>query len=381
MIPLGLTARERRLFESTLLSTHLMRTRIRLQNLDGDDLSDLSTRLLDGQVNIDTTAATTRQCSLTLDDPNHTLNLDSDAPGDGALYADRMIRADCGVYVPALTRWVNVPTFTGPIATMSRNGASVQLGCLGKEHLAFGQAWRPLTLRKGMNTVDAIRTILRERAGERRFSFPNLRHRLPKTVSLGRMSSPWGVAQQLARSLGRQLYYDGAGVCRLRTRPRGAVFTFRDGNGTVLSDAQITYDLGTIINTIWVKGGKPKGKKQAVTAAVTAPRSHPLSPWRLGRNDEPRYLVEEVDNDHVRSSKDARALARRTLDSRLLEGVTTTFDALPVPHLDPLDVVRLATDETSITFVLNQASLPLVHSGVMSVGTVRRVTPAKGRIR
>jgi len=378
VIPLGLSVAHHRAFEEQLRGTAKLRVRVRMQNLDGDTLSELTDRLADGQVNIDTTGEADRQCGLTLDDPHHTLNLDSSGPSDGALYADRMIRADWGLYVDALGEWVDVPVFTGPVVTMSRNGASVELSCLGKEHLAKGQCWRPLTLKKGMNTVHAIRTILAERAGETRFAFGTTKHRLPKDVALDRMAQPWAAARALAASLGRQLYYDGAGVCRLRTPPRTSLFTF---NGElVMSDPSVTYDLSTVINTVWVKGHKPKGKDR-VTAFATAPNTHPLSALRLGRNGVPRYFVELVEKDGVRSNKDAEALARSILHGKLMEGVASTFDSLPVPHLDPGDLVRLSTEDTSLTFVLRQASIPLTHSGVMSVGTTKRVSPVRSHIR
>lgn len=382
MIPLGLTVAQRREFEKALCDTHELRVRLRLQTLDGDSIADVSDRLVDGQVNIDTTAETTRQCSLTLDDPHHALDLDSDAPADGAIFADRMLRVDYRVRVDALGEWVSVPIFSGPVATMTRNGGQVELSCLGKEHLAGGNLWRPMTLRKGMNTVDAIKALLRDRAGEDRFAFPALNKRLPRTMSLGRMAVPWVAAQQLARSLNRQLYYDGEGVCRLRKIPHGAIFTFRDGTGgSVLSDPSIAFDAGTLANVVWVKGGKPRGSKHAVHVSVVAPKAHPVSPWRLGRNGKPRFIVTEVSNDALRSRRDARQIARRILSNGLRESVTASFDALPVPHLDPLDVVRLATDDVSLTFVLRQASIPLLHSGTMSVGALRRVTPSRKRIR
>lgn len=378
MIPLDLTGAQRKKFDTQLRETAKMRVRVRMQNLAGDTLSELTERLVDGQVNIDTTGEADRQCSLTLDDPRHTLNLDSDGPSDGALYADRMIRVDYGLYVDAMAEWVDVPVFTGPVVTMSRNGAVVEVTCLGKEHLAKGNCWRPLHLRKGMNVAEAIRTILRERAGEDRFAFGSTTKRLPKPVDLDRMAQPWASAKRLAESLGRQLYYDGAGVCRLRTPPRGSLFTF--GPLLVMNDPQVSYDLSTVINTVWVKGHKPKGKDR-VTANVVAPQRHPLSPWRLGRNGEPRFFVELIEKDGVRSVKDARELARSTLREKLDEGVSAVFDSLPVPHLDPLDVVRLHTDEVSVTFKLKQASLPLTHAGLMSVGTTKRVTPVRSRIR
>jgi hypothetical protein len=149
----------------------------------------------------------------------------------------------------------------------------------------------------------------------------------------------------------------------------------------VLSDASVSFDVSNVRNTIFVVGGKPKGAKQPVTANVVAARSHPLSPWRLGRNGTPRFIVERIDNDHVRTQSKALAMARRRLRQTLIEGVTVSFDALPIPHLEPLDTVRLRTDLTSVTFVLRQASIPLTHDGVMSIGAVKRVTVNRRHIR
>lgn len=381
MIPLDLSGAERRTFEAALLKPYEMRVRVRVLTLDGDELSEVTNRLLDGQVNIDTGAETTRQASLTLSDPNNTMNLDSDAPSDGALYVDRMINLHHEIYVLGLQRWVSVPIFTGPITSMTRDGEDITLSCLGKEFLAKGNCWRPLTLRKGYDTVQAIRTILRERAGETRFAFPDLARRLPRNVSLGRMTQPWAIASRLARSIDRQLYYDGEGVCRLRAYPHGSVYTFRDRGGAVLGNASVTFDITNVRNVVWVKGGKPKGAKKAVTWPAVAQPSHSLSPARQGRNQTPRFLVEEIDNDHVRTVKSARQIANNRLRQKLLEGVTVTFDALPIPHLDPLDVVRLSTELTSVTFTLRQASIPLTHDGVMTVGSNRRVSVRRQAIR
>lgn len=377
MISLG---SERKPLEKQMRTTSRVRSKLALLKLDGDEVSDVSSRLIDGQVNIDTSSETSRQLSATFDDPSHSLSLDSDSPADGALYVDRMMQATYGFYVDELAKWVDVPIFTGPIVNMQRTGAQVQVSCLGKEHLAMSHAWRPLTLKKGMNVGAAIKTILRERAGEDSFSFGTVKNRLPSSVSLGRMSQPWVVAQQLAASIGRQLYYDGAGVCRLRKRSTGSVFTF-DGD-VVTSEVAVTYDLSTIINTVWVKGHKPENRdKQQITAAVSAPSSHALSPQKLGRNGDPRHIVEVIERGSVRSRKEARELARRTLSSRLSAGLDISFESLPIVHLDPLDVVRVDTDDASLSFPLQKASLPLLHSGVMSVGVVKRVTPRRERIR
>lgn len=389
MLAVGASSGERLALEAQLLRSHQMRVRVKLLDLDGDELADLTPRLLDGQVNIDADAETSRSAELTLDDPDHALHLDSDAPAEGGVYLDRMVSVRYGVLVEELGKWIDVPVFCGPVVGLQRDGDTIALSCLGKEHLAKGMAWQPLTLRKGMDTVAAIRAILRERAGEQDFSFPDKGGKLDDQLSLGRLTQPWAVAQQLARSIDRHLFYDGAGVCQLRRIPQDNVWTFADGDGgSVLSFPQVSYDLSSVSNLVWVKGKKPKGKPQ-VSATATPPRTSALSPYRLGRTitkdgEEvtiPRYLVAVVENDRVRSRQDARQLAVRELDRLLRQGVDVSFDSLPIPHLDPLDPVRLATSEASVSFTLRKASIPLVHSGVMSVGTNKRVTPDLRKVR
>lgn len=389
MIHVGQDNAEFKAYLATLVTTHEMRAQVVLQTLDGKQVADLSTRLLDGQVDLDAAADTTRAASLTLDDPDHSLHLDSDAPADGALFVDRLVAITYGVYVTSLQKWIDVPIFVGPIATMSRDGSTVAISCLGKEHLAKGAAWQTMNLRKGTNTVDAIRRVLRERGGERRFDFPDdVKARLPRPgMTLSRLTQPWAVAQQLARSIDRQLYYDGSGICRLRREPKSSAWTFTTGNGgTVLTQPQVRYDLGTIVNAVVFTGGKPQGQKHPVKATAVAGRDHPLSPWRLGRkiNDDdliPRYLPVAIDNDKVRSEREATATAKAELDRLLRGGIEVTFDALPVPHLDVGDKCRVVTDDLTFNFTLTKASIPLVHSGVMAVGANKRVTPDRQAIR
>jgi hypothetical protein len=382
MLQVGRTAAEQKAFEAQLLTTHRIRVQVKLLALgDGKEVADLSARLLDGQVNIDASGETTRSADLTLNDPDRVLHLDSRGLGDGGVFLDRMVSISYGVLVESLGRWIDVPVFKGPVTGLARDGSSLALTCLGKEHLSKGNAWSPMSFKKGHDVVATIRAILRERGGETSFAFPARGGRLPDALALGRMTQPWATAASLARSINRQLYYDGAGTCRLRIIPAGTVWTFKSGDGgSVLTEPNVTYDLGSISNLVWVKGKKAKKKPQISNTAV-APRAHALSPWSLGRNNVPRYLVTEVDNDKIRTKAAAGTLARTQLATLLREGVQVEFDALPVPHLDPLDPVALNTPDASLTFTLMQASLPLVHSGVMSVGTNRRVTPNKAKVR
>lgn len=383
MLTLGGATRDKA-FARQIRTSHQMRVHVTMHKVsNGDEVSDLTSRLLDGQVNVDSTADVTRSADLTLNDPDHVLHLDSRGAGDGGMYLDRLIHITYGVFVEAVDDWIDVPIFHGPIVGMARDGSVITINCLGLDHIARATTWLPLSFKTGHNTVDAIRTILRERAGETRFMFPSgSKARIPKPgLSLGRMTQPWVVARQLARSINMQLYYDGRGRCVLRRRPGRVVWNFDAGDGgTVLTEPEVTYDLSNLQNTAWVRGRKAKGKPQ-VSATALPPRSHPLSPWTLGRNGNPRYLVLQEENDHIRTTAAAKQRAADLLETALIEGVEVSFDALPVPHLDPLDIVAVHTDTTILRFPLRQFSIPLVHSGVMSVGTNRRVTPDRRAIR
>lgn len=377
----GLASADYPAFVQALRDPHSVRVEVAILSLDEDELSRLTPVILDGQVNVDADAEVTRSLTVTFLDPSHSLQLDSDSPDDGAVYADRLVRVTYSVLVPSLSDRVDVDVFTGPIVKFQRSGDQVILEAHGKEALALGWIWRPLTIKAKARKVDAIRSILQDRAGERHFDFPEIATRIPTAISLGRAAAAWPRAKQIAGSMNRHLYYDGSGVCRLRDRPTRPVFTFRAGDpakSNVVGAVEIDHDFTTIRNAIWFKGGKPKGQKKAIEVFVTAPKGHPLSPQRLGRTNSdgvlsPRYLVAERTNQHIRSTAEARARADSMLDSLLVEVLGVTFDALPVPHLDPLDVIRIQTDDFAANVRVRQFSLPLGAGGVMTVGYIARV--------
>lgn len=385
MQKMGLSVADRAAFEATLRTSHTRRIIVYVTSLEGDVLANVAHVLLDGQVVVDLDAEVTRSATLQFLDPSHSLGFDTDAPDDGALYADRMVRIDYAVFVPSLDKHVPVTVFHGPVTKLSRNGDVVNVEAQGKESLAMGAIWRPLILKKNMKRTAAIRTLL-QRAGESQFDMPAVPNDpgLPKARSLSRLAAPWPVARKIARSMNRQLFYPGNGVATLRRFPNRSVYTFRTGTGgDVVSDVSVSYNTDTLANTIVVKGGVPKGAKKAVQATAVAPATHPLSPKRLGRNGTPRHLVEVVEDTAIRSDREARRVAKRILEDRLRQVVEVQFDALPIPHLDPGDLVTVTTDDVTLRFRLRQFSIPLGASGapVMPVGYLKRTTPNRRSIR
>lgn len=387
---MGLTSKERALYEATLRSTHTRRINVQVLDLNENVLSSLTPVVTGGQVTVDLDAEVTRSLTLEFLDPHHAVNFDTSSPDDGALYADRMIRVRYGVFVPGLDRDVWCSVFTGPVTGLSRSDGAVSVEAQGKESLGLGGVWRPLTLQKGMRAVGAIWVVLHERGGETSFDLPEVYTSagkpvtLPRTRSLDRDASIWGTARNIAWTIGRHLFYDGRGVARLRQWPHSVQYTFRDGDGgDVLTTPSVEYALGDIKNVVEVKGQPPQGKKGVVWGSAIAPKDHPLSPFRLRRNGAWRYLVESIEDQNVRTKKDAEKRAKEVLEEKLLETVNVSFDSLPIVHLDPGDKVRVQTSGFTSSFRLRQFAIPLNPEGapVMSVGYFKRLSPRRKRIR
>lgn len=382
MLP-GLPAR----LAGVLATSHSIRVRVALLNLAGDVITpDLGAVVLDGSVNVDGTADITRSATLTLLDPDHHLAFDSDSPADGALYADRMVRIVYGVRAPG-TAWIDVPIFTGPVTKFSRDGVEVTVEAQGKEALAKGSAWAARTFKKGALKTDVIHDIMADQ-GERSFDLMHSGQKLPTDRSLVADSVPWDLATEVAKSMGAQLFYDGSGRLVLRDQPGTPVFTFADGTGgTIVSTPKVEFSIDDVRNAVRVTGKAPKGKKGTkepkhppkIVGKAVAPSDHPLSPARLGRNGQPRYIAEFVDAPAAGTNAQAAKVAKARLAQLLDELVTVTFDALVVPHLDPGDVIAVRTSEFAARQRLSSFSLPLAVDGTMSVGYNRRTKVKRRR--
>jgi hypothetical protein len=338
----------------------------------------LTNRILDGQVNIDARAEVTRSGTMTLADPERTLSFDSDSPADGALYADRLIRVWYDVRSPGGS-WIEVPIITGPVVKFTRDGSRVTVEIQGKEALARGAAWRTKTYRKGTPKVDVIEDVMRKE-GERHFSLGHAASKMPGDRSLIPETVPWEFVQGIAASMGMQLFYDGFGRLVLRRPPGTSLWTFASGDGgSVLSAPKVTFSTDTVRNAVRVVGKKPKGAKSKVRATAVAPANHPLSPRRLGRNGEGRYLAEFIDDSSIGSNAEATRVAKSRLDALLMQVVDVEFESLVIPHLDAGDVVTVKTDDFTMQTRLNNFTIPLVAAGRMSVGYNRRVKkPTRG---
>jgi hypothetical protein len=381
MIDLGLSAANMKKLLNLLVNNHRISIKVQVLDLNHNYLSDVSTRLLSGQITVDTTAEVTRVLQVELLDPNYSMNIEAESPEEGSLFMDRMIRVVYTVADVMLTESYDIPVFCGPITKLDRTFAVVTLECSGKEKLANGGFWTAKTYKKGLTKTAVIRAMLRDIAGETKMDIPEVSSaKLPSNLTLSRDKAVWASVKTLTGGLSRVIFYDGRGVAKM-LNPGGSVrYTFTMP-GAILTQPQINYDVESLFNAVEYTGAKPKGHKNPVRGTAVAPKAHILSPQSLGRNGIPRYLIERVQDDSLRTNAACKAAATRRLEKNLLQAVTVTFDALPIPVIEEHDVCALRTENYSVNFLASKFVIPLVAGASSSIGYTRNVAPNKQQIR
>lgn len=410
MLQLGLSADERAALMRTLTSSHRMRVTVGVLDRNERPIASLTapaSRVLDGSVEVDANADITRSLGLTLFDPTRALQFDAASPARGALHAERMLRVSRGAYVRELGRWVDMPAFTGPLTLFERAGAEVRIEGLGKEALGLDPhfARQGYTIRKGRRVDDAIRDVM-NRLGERRYSIPKIKKRLPKPRAVEPDDEPWDVVKfgweaEVRRRVGKgkrrrrervtveynglvslagpfTAFYDANGRLVVRRRNVNPVHVFREGEGGhLLGDPVPTFDVLAAVNTVVVigatvtKGKKPNRRQVEMRGSATLPASHPLSPQSLGRNGRPRYMTEFLQVDNLKTRAACRARAARVLKERSRDGLSLAFESLPVPMIEEGDTVRVVTAGYSLDFRLSTFTIPLSSDAPMRVGWTR----------
>jgi hypothetical protein len=403
MQPLGSAALMEAYYER-LTSSHDYDLLVEVLTMNETAIS--TAQLVDGQINIQDSTDIRRTGSVTLLDPDHALNLDTDSPFAGAMFADRMIRVRHAIEVPDWGVVVATP-FVGPISKLNRNGATIDLEMQDKTALCLDGV-PPMTVPRGMNAVGAIYAILSQRTGETHFRFPagtRVQLSVPYSVGWSDEASPWLVCQRIARrELGMELSFSCDGAATLRPRLTGAVVEFSDPQ--LLSPVAGDNDFSAAVNLARVTAGSLE------PSVAVAPASHPLSPARLGRNGVPRYLPayadldapdkpergkrrmtkkqkrkfsQEMDKYHDQV-KTVRGRMDATADSVLAAGLPMTADlswsVTPIYHLDADDPVRVTTDSGSAVVPFSSGSIPLLPTDElgMTIGTLKRVS-RPGRLR
>lgn len=388
-LPAGVS---QKLYLERLFSSHDFKIEVEVLHMNEKHRSSLTAEFMGGQVNIQRGALIPRTATFHFHDPNRSLHLDNDSPFAGAMFADRLIRAIHILKLEDGTR-VEVVPFIGIPVKVSREGDVLSVECQDKTMLAV-EGCQPLTVKKGMNAVDAIRHIMRVRTGERHFRLPhNHKARLARSYSVGWKpeSSPWAVCQRIADSINMQLVYACDGALLLRRKPKRSdkVLTITDGPSEragrkgrrdepgLTSAPKAEWDITRVRNIVRVTGLVNKKKHIRIGAVAKPKPKHSLSAQSLSRNDAPRWLPLLIEDASIKKDGHAKAVANDALDANLGMGITASFTGVPVFHLDYGDMVGVRSVFGNTVVPYTEATIPLDLGGDASFG--RQSVTSKAR--
>lgn len=398
MISLNLRPEEERAYHRALFSSHRIRVRVELADHNEhviESLTSPTSYVLDGSIQYDMTGEPTRSLSLTLLDPKRKLGFIPDSPAQGSLFADRFVSVHYGVWVDELDDWIDVPVFFGPLTAFQHAGPIITLEAQGKEALLLAPhyAVQGYTIQKWTRLDDAIKRVGRK-AGESKYSIPNLRTRLRRARTIRPQAEPWRAikggetdanGKRVAGlvelgEIERHVYYDGRGRLTVRRAHRNPAITLRLNRMT--EQPQVSYDNLEFRNHVRVIGDRAKGSKHQVSGHATLANKHPLSPHKLGRlvgdRIQPRYLAEFVEAS-LKTDEECERRAESVLDRKAKTGIEVSVSCLPIPHLEEGDIVRVVTDDYHIEAPAREFTLPLTAGEAMTIGETRRVRPRGNR--
>lgn len=385
MQPVGLSKRQWTAYYSRLFGSHSYRINVHVMDVNQKVLS--SVMFLDGQVNLQSDSEVRRTASITVSDPDGAVDFDSSSKwSSSTIWADRLIRIQHALEVPEINRTVTVTPFIGTPSSLSRSGAEVTVELQDKTALAY-RGSKPLTVPKGMNAVSAIRKIMRDCTGERRFRLPalkNIRLSQPYSVGWDDEASPWAVATRIARrELDRQLIYSCDGYLLLRKKPTTSSLTVP----YVTEVPEMEVDFTELNNRVRVLGKRTSKTKNGVTtttqpeAIATIASGNQLSPGGLARNGVPRYWPLVISEDSITSVAKARQRAESELAKSDQLQDTPSYSTIPFFHGDADDLITLATPDGNVKARLGDCSIPLSTEGEMSIGSITRNVSGKPRHR
>lgn len=367
-------------WRAALTHTHEVRIRVRVLNLDHTTKAWIdSEKVLDGQVTIDVqNRECTRVANLRLLDPTQSIGFEPDGPSSLPVHMRRMVQVLYDVRVPGYG-WVSCPVFTGPVVEMDRDGAEVTLVAEGKERLALGSFGRGHTWAKKRKKVEVIRDIL-ELAGESpsRIHLPPLKNTLSKPFNVNRNEKPWTQARKLARSLGRELFYDARGHVRMRKLSKTPVRPFVDADW-LMSPVREDRPKIEFLNGWIVTGANPPGDKPRVSSPLIGlPENHPFSAQLLARNGKDFWKIREESRPQAKTKARCTQIAKRLRDEHIEANAQISFDMLPLPNIEEWDLLRAVDPLTGGRKVrVKQATIPLV-GGNQTIGAIKRVSVGGG---
>lgn len=348
---------------------HRLATEARILQ-DGDLVTALD--VADGSVTLDQTAAIRGRCDVTLADDG-TLGLVPDSATHPLAPYGNEIQLLRGVAFPDQTsELVSLGIFRLEDVEIVTSATGLAIRVVGLDRAARmidARLEEPYEIAPGTNYVTAITQLLQ--AG-----WPGIptnftaTTRVTPALRFEEGDDRWDRAQEMAESIGMDVYFDGDGVCVLvpsATLASGTpVATLAEGADGVLVDAARRWTRQGSFNRVIATG---ENTGETAVARGVATDDNPASPTYYfgGYGRVPRFFRSQFIVTDEQASDAAAAMLARELGTTQ----SVSFGSLVLPYLEPGDVVTISRALAGIDEdnVIDQLTIPLSAAGTMTGAT------------
>lgn len=342
----------------------------------------LTLPVIAGKVDVDTSNSVQRRCTITAVDTTGLLT-PADAAATLAPFGNE-IRLFRGIEYPDGTQeMVPVGVFGISDVEVKDEGAGIEIEVSGFDRarkVARNRFTDIYTVTAGTNYATAIRDLVNSRVPGLTFNFMVTTRTAPAlTFQVG--DDPWEKAQDMADSLGAELFFDGEGVCVLRpvidpeTAP--VVYDYTEGQVSNLISLSRSLTDEQTYNLV-VAAGEPAdpadGSEPPAPARGVAQDDDPASPTWVGGpyGVVPKFFVSPFIATDAQAVDAAKASLLRSLGGTEV----VAFDALVNPAHEVGDVVQVTrgASRANARYVIDSFTIPLDANSTMSVTTRKRRT-------
>jgi hypothetical protein len=323
-----------------------------------------------GNISVDSTRKTRRQCSLTLQDPDGVLVPDT-ATSMLQPYSGYMLRIYRGMHwrYDNTTELLPLGTFApyNPQINDTDDNLEIKLTGYDRSKIISRLRWtEPRTIISGTNTAQAIRDILNDRMPGLQFNFVPTNATVPAMI-LGvsaDQADPWDDACKIAAADGMELFFDENDVVVLRKIPDPdtdpIVSTFEEGPNCTITSLNRAND----------------GEQMYTGVVVYTEGSEVVNPIRVEvwRTDTtlriPYFFQTSLITTEAQAIATATTLLRRVGRAEFSVGL----DVITDPRQQVGDVVRIKRQRTKLDhpFVVSSLTIPLDSESLASIQTEQR---------
>jgi hypothetical protein len=223
--------------------------------------------------------------------------------------------------------------------------------------------------------VTAIQNMLRTRLPSITFDSATTTEVTPKLV-LGTRSRttahPWQDAQELAKSIGMEVFFNSAGVCVIRPLPDSAgatsVYAIKDGENGTLVKLRRKFSSKNSYSAVKVMAENSSVRHApSVIVYDTAPASPTYYLGSFG------IVPLVIRSPFISTESQARTMANAQLREKSGYEDTAEFSVVTNPALEASDLVTCTRGKSALSgdYIVDQLSIPLRPNAQMT-GTTRR---------